>query len=47
MRTAGALLQAHIRYEENVLFPLIEAAMPEDALVDLGARLCDFHDHSS
>lgn len=39
MRAAGALLQAHIRLEENEVFPLIERAMPEDALAELAEQL--------
>ncbi|MDQ2807598.1 MAG: hemerythrin domain-containing protein [Chloroflexota bacterium] len=35
----GTQLQAHIRYEEAVVFPLIEAALPEAALADLATRL--------
>ena len=39
MRSVGTLLQGHIRLEENVVFPLIERAMPEDALDALGREL--------
>ena len=35
----GSLLQSHIRMEENIIFPLIERAMPEEALVELAAEL--------
>jgi hemerythrin-like domain-containing protein len=50
MREAGALLQAHIRLEENVIFPLIERGMPEEALAELAAQLQEFatvHDPST
>lgn len=39
MRSVGELLRAHIRHEENVVFPLIEAAMPEEALQALSSQL--------
>jgi hemerythrin-like domain-containing protein len=39
----GAGLAAHIRFEENVLFPLIEAAMPAEALDRLGRELQAAH----
>jgi len=42
MRAIGELLRGHIRYEEAVLFPLIEAAMPEEALSELPYRLAAF-----
>ena len=35
----GERLRAHIRHEERVLFPLIEAALPDDALVALAAAV--------
>lgn len=35
----GERLQAHIRHEERVLFPLIEKALPEEELARLGAEL--------
>jgi hemerythrin-like domain-containing protein len=35
----GTCLQAHIRHEENTLFPLIEAALTHGELVALGAAL--------
>ncbi len=37
----GAWLAAHVRLEENELFPLIEQTLPEPALVALGERLRD------
>ena len=42
MQAAGDLLREHIRHEENVVFPLIEAAMPEDALAALGQQLLQY-----
>jgi hemerythrin-like domain-containing protein len=39
MHSVGTLLQGHIRLEENVVFPIIEQAMPEDALDALGREL--------
>ena len=35
MRAIGELLRAHIRHEEDVVFPLIERTVPEDALQEL------------
>lgn len=35
----GARLAGHVRFEENELFPLIEAHVPEAELQALGARL--------
>ncbi len=35
----GARLAAHVRLEENELFPLVEQALSADALRELGARL--------
>jgi iron-sulfur cluster repair protein YtfE (RIC family) len=35
----GERLRAHIRHEERVLFPLIEAALPDDELVALAAAV--------
>ena len=32
----GERLEGHIRHEERVLFPLIEQAMPEPELAELG-----------
>ena len=39
MREAGESLRAHIRHEENVVFPIIEAAMPEEAMAALARKL--------
>jgi len=35
----GALLQDHIRHEENILFPLIESTLTHDELTRLGAAI--------
>ena len=35
----GTVLQAHIRHEENILFPLIESTLTSDELDDLGTAL--------
>ncbi|MDN5696627.1 MAG: hemerythrin domain-containing protein [Rubrobacter sp.] len=35
----GELLEAHIRLEERVVFPLIEEALPEDALTKVSEQL--------
>lgn len=43
LRELGERLERHIRHEERVLFPLIEAALPEDEL----ARLADETGHAS
>lgn len=42
MRAIGELLRAHIRHEEDVLFPLIEEAMPEEALRVLPGQFLAF-----
>jgi hemerythrin-like domain-containing protein len=39
LRELGERLERHIRFEERELFPLIEAALPEDELTRLGAAL--------
>lgn len=41
MRALGRLLQAHIRKEERILFPMIEAALPEEKLQQLAPYLHD------
>lgn len=38
-RALGERLAAHVRLEERELFPLIQQAMPEAALAELGAAL--------
>ncbi len=35
MHALGALLHDHIRHEEDVLFPLIEGAVPSEVLLEL------------
>src|SRR5215203_822872 len=35
----GERLEAHIRHEERVLFPMIELALPDDELVRLGREV--------
>lgn len=35
----GERLEAHIRLEERRVFPLVEAALPEEALEEIGTRL--------
>jgi hemerythrin-like domain-containing protein len=39
----GALLQQHVRREEDRIFPAIERALGEEALEDLGKRLARRH----
>lgn len=41
MRKLGALLEAHIRKEERVIFPMIEQALPEEELLKLGSEFTD------
>ena len=38
MRTIGEMLRAHIRHEEDVVFPLIEEAMGEEGYRELSGR---------
>lgn len=38
-RGLGELLQAHVRFEERTLFPLVEQRLPPAALADLGRAL--------
>lgn len=37
LRELGERLERHIRFEERVLFPMIEQALPDDELTRLGA----------
>ena len=37
LRELGQRLESHIRFEERVLFPMIEEALPVDELERLGA----------
>jgi hemerythrin-like domain-containing protein len=39
LRELGELLDGHVRHEERVLFPMVERAMPADALAELGEAL--------
>jgi len=41
MRELGHLLHSHIRKEERILFPMIEAALPEEKLQELAPYLHD------
>ena len=40
----GGELEAHVRHEERVVFPLIEASLPPDALDALHAALAAWHE---
>jgi hemerythrin-like domain-containing protein len=40
----GDLLQAHIRHEENILFPLIESTLTHEELVTLGSAIARAED---
>ena len=42
MGAIGEMLRSHIRHEEDVVFPLIERAMPEEALTELQSQLAAF-----
>lgn len=44
IRKLGVMLEQHVRKEERIIFPLIEAALPEDVLQQLKPY---FHEHSS
>jgi iron-sulfur cluster repair protein YtfE (RIC family) len=46
-RELGERLEAHVRLEERAVFPLIEAAVPDDALSELERRLMKFHARSA
>ena len=39
LREIGDRLEAHIRLEERVVFPMVEESLPEAALTELAARL--------
>jgi hemerythrin-like domain-containing protein len=39
LRELGERLESHIRFEERVLFPMIEEALPVDELERVGAAL--------
>ena len=36
LRELGERLERHIRFEERELFPMIEVALPDDELTQLG-----------
>ena len=44
IRKLGIMLEQHVRKEERAIFPLIEAALPEEVLQQLKPY---FHEHSS
>jgi hemerythrin-like domain-containing protein len=44
LRTLGARLNSHIRHEERVLFPLIEAELSDDELAELAVALEQAHE---
>lgn len=44
IRKLGIMLEQHVRKEERVVFPMIEAALPEEVLQELKPY---FHEHSS
>ena len=39
MNDLGVLLESHIRKEERIIFPMIEEALPEEKLQELGSYL--------
>jgi hemerythrin-like domain-containing protein len=39
LRELGTRLREHVRHEERTLFPLVQAALSEDELAELGATL--------
>lgn len=39
IQSIGDLLEEHIRFEEQVVFPLVEESLSESALMELAARL--------
>lgn len=39
LRALGEQLEAHIRLEERVVFPLVEESLPEEALHEVSSRL--------
>lgn len=44
MQTLGTLLHDHIRHEEDVVFPLIESAIPSETLMELPEAFSTFGD---
>jgi len=43
LRELGERLHGHIRHEERILFPLIEAALSDDELVELATTMEQAH----
>lgn len=43
LRATGELLLNHVRFEERVLFPRVEALLDSDRLSELGGRLLAHH----
>ena len=41
LQELGDRLHAHIRHEEDILFPLVERMLPREELVALGASIAD------
>ena len=41
LKVLGEMLDAHVRHEERVLFPLIEQSLPAEALAELAQRVED------
>jgi hemerythrin-like domain-containing protein len=39
LRTLGQTLEAHVRLEERVVFPILEATLPENVMPELAAQL--------
>jgi hemerythrin-like domain-containing protein len=39
LRTLGETFEAHVRLEERVVFPILEATIPEDVMPELAAQL--------
>jgi hemerythrin-like domain-containing protein len=46
LRALGERLNDHIRHEERTLFPLVEAALPDDELVELATAMERAHSRS-
>lgn len=43
IRQLGVMLEQHVRKEERVIFPIIEAALPEEVLLQLEPHFHEFH----
>ena len=46
LHALGELLEAHVRFEERELFPMIEVGLDEAALAELGAAIAAVEDRS-